>query len=164
MRNLLCLLALLVTLQLSAQEWTVPKNLTLETEADYRSHEKSVIDAVEYLYSLPPNQEATKRQATNAYLIQWLTGTPTVSLALYAELSDYGDCADCLVLYMGSYAQTAILKPDTPDASNHYTALKRVLNYYEANREVIGKQKPLEKLLKLQAKGKLKAYVEKALG
>jgi len=138
MKTTLLLAAALFTTTLFAQDFTVPKNLTLETEADYVAQNENIVAAVNWLRDTHINNEPKKRKRINAYLLQWLTGTPTMTLTLNADLVDYGECADCLMLYMGGYAKTVI---------------------ESGNKEV----KSIEKFIKLRGKGKLETAIAKML-
>lgn len=165
MKTPLLLAFALFTTALFAQDFTVPKDIALETEADYVAQNENVVAAVNWLRDTHINNETKKRTRINAYLLQWLTGTPTMTLTLNADLADYGDCGDCLMLYMGGYAKTVIESGNKDDQlAANLGAINTLITFYEKSKGGIGKVKSIEKFIKLRNKGKLEAAVAKTLG
>ena len=149
---------------LNGQDFTVPKGVELESKEDYVAQNDNVIAAVNWLTNTHLNREPKKRKRVNAYLLQWLTGTPTVSLTLQPGLADYGSCADCLMVYMGGYAKAVIEAGNEDDKlSNNVAAVRTVLQFYQKSEGAIGKNKLIQKLLKQEEKGKLEAEVAKRM-
>lgn len=165
MKYLFFLTVATFTTTLVAQNFAVPDDLTLETEADYAAQNENVVAAVNWLRDTHINNETKKRTRVNAYLLQWLTGTPTMTLTLNADLADYGDCGDCLMLYMGGYAKTVIESGNKDDQlTANLGAINTLIAFYEKSKGGIGKVKSIEKFIKLRDKGKLEAAIAKALG
>ena len=162
MRHLILLLTLCLNLSLVAQELDIPKDVTYEGEADYAAQAETVVAVTDWLLETPVNMDPYKRQQANTYLMQWLTGTPTVTLSLSQDVVPFMDCGECLMAYMGSYAKHAIRQPDREAKNWNYAAVKDVLSFYEANKAAVGKNKSLEKFAKLEAKGKLEAKIHDA--
>ena len=160
MRQFFLLFILSFTLHLSAQDWRVPTDVNYENDDDYRAQQDDIVAAVDYLMQTPLNKNPHKRKMVNAYLLKWLTGTPTVTLTLHSELASYGECSDCLLLYMGAYAKHHMANPDAPTSELNFLAVNDVITFYEANCDAIGKQKPVEKMIKMKKKGKLREWVE----
>jgi len=164
MKTILFLACALLTTSLFAQDFTVPQDLTLETEADYAAQNDNIVAAVTWLRDTHINNETKKRTRINAYLLQWLTGTPTMTLSLNADLADYGECADCLMLYMGGYAKTVIESGNKDDQlAANLGAINTLITFYEKSKGGIGKVKSIEKFIKLRGKGKLEAAITKML-
>lgn len=155
MRTLFILFISLCTLSLSAQEWKVPENITYENEADYAAQNDNVVAATNYLIDTPVNKIPYKRKATAKYLMEWLTGTPTVTLTISREIVPFLECGECLMVYMGSFAKQSILDEKGEEKTWNYAAVKDVMKFYQSNKAAVGKNKPLEKFIKLEAKGKL---------
>jgi len=44
-----------------------------------------------------------------------------------------------------------------------YAGVENVIKFYQANKDEIGKNKVIEKFIKLKSKSKLKAYVEEKM-
>lgn len=164
MKHLLLLAICLSTIALNAQEFIVPKDIKLESKEDYEAQNDNVIAAVNWLTDTHLNRESKKRKRVNTYLLQWLTGTQTVSLTLQPGLADYGSCADCLMVYMGGYAKAVIEAGNEEDKlANNVAAIRTVLQFYQKSEGAIGKNKLIQKLLKQEEKGKLEAEVAKRM-
>ncbi|MFT6000973.1 MAG: phosphoketolase [Neolewinella sp.] len=163
MKHFLILAIALFSSPLSAQEFTVPKDLQLETAADYLAQNDNIVAAVIWLRDTHLNKEQQKRKRVNTYLLQWLTGTPTMTITLGPGLADYGDCSDCLMLYMGGYAKAIIESGDDEPLATNLAAVRTVMDFYQNNKGRIGKNKVLQKFLKMEGKGKLEAEVTKRM-
>lgn len=161
MKTLIVFALLFLLSPLAGQAFMPPKNVKLESAADYEAQQENVIAAVNYLENTPPDQEENHRKRVNTFLLQWLTGTPTVTLTLDNEIVTFMEQPDCFMLYMGAYARHSMQNGSKDAVAANLAAIKSVLSFYAANKDIIGKQKALEKYQKLANKGKLAATIEK---
>ncbi|PHR13066.1 MAG: hypothetical protein COA40_06025 [Aequorivita sp.] len=151
---------------LSAQEYQVPKNITLESETDFKNYETEVVNAITWLENTPINQNPAQRKDVNSFLLQWMTGTPTISI----ELGEFqtgltADNSDLLVMYLAGWSKFAIENPTEKENKLlcNLAGVKSVLNLYSKNvGKGIQKNKKLEKLLKMD-ESELKVYVQKEI-
>ena len=141
---------------LGAQAATTGK---LETPEDYEAAVPQVVGAFEWLLVTPLNSEPEKRKELSAFLIRWITGSPTVSVEVKEQIVPYMDQPECFMIYLGGYTKFVLQSKDDKAEANLYATL-RVLEFYEANRSSIGKHKELEKLLKMRNDNKLKGYIK----
>lgn len=156
MKRLLILSLLCFSNLLTAQEFEVPKDYSLENPEDYTNQRNNVIKAVNWLENTPINQETKKRKEVNAFLMQWLTGTPDVTISLNPEIITFMDCPDCLMVFMGSWAKYALENKDYKnELQGSLVGIESVIKLYENNKNSIGKNKAIEKYMKLKDKGKL---------
>lgn len=135
------------------------KTLKLEKPEDYKATEPQVLAAFDWLLATPLNSEPQKRKELSAFLIQWITGSPTVSIEVKEQVVPYVDQPESFMIYLGGYTKYVLQFKDDKAEANHYATL-RVLEFYEANRSAIGKHKELEKLLKMKNDNKLKGYIK----
>jgi len=136
--------------------------LKLETEEDYIAAEKQVINGFAWFVNNPPNKNKDTKDAIVAFLIKWVTGSPTVSIELSEKVAPYLEaCPDCLIAYMGG---VSIYQIKTRDLENRIKAAlsgtEVVIMFYEAHKSTLGKNKDIEKLMRLQKQGKLEAYIK----
>lgn len=164
MRTLILLLITAISIGLNAQEWEVPEDVTYTNQADYEAQNENVVAATNYLIETPVNKIPYKRKATNKFLMDWVTGTPTVTLTLSQEVVPFMECGECLMVYMASYAKQSIMHRGGNGKIWNYAAVKDVMNFYQNNKAAVGKNKPLEKFIKLEAKGKLEGKIMAATG
>ena len=92
MKNLKLLFAFMllffVFTTINAQDFQVPKNYTLKVADDYKKLEKDVVDCVNWLENTPINKDENKRTDANAFFMQWITGSPDVSVAISSYVLD----------------------------------------------------------------------------
>ncbi|UOQ74460.1 hypothetical protein [Hymenobacter cellulosilyticus] len=143
-----------------AQTYSVPTDYSFQAPADYARYDNQVIETVKWLEVTPQGKEAAQRQAANRFLLQWMTGTPAVSV----QLQDYvgklvGKEPDMLMLFMAGWSRYQLQHPDEKDAVVLNTeGLKTVLKGYQAGG--FKRNKQLETLVPLQEKGTLSDWVK----
>ncbi len=149
---------------LSAQEFQVPQNITLNNDQDYKKYETNVVNAVTWLENTPVNQQSAKRKQVNGFLLQWITGAPDITIDLGEfQTGLTKDNPDLLIAYLGGWTKYAIENPS--EKSNklmgNLAGVKCVLKIYSENvGKGITKSRQLEKLLKMD-ESELQAYVQK---
>lgn len=142
-----------------SQDFQLPANIVLKKDADYARYERDVIAAVNWLEATPLNEQAAKRKEVNAFLTQWISGTPTVTVKMYAQIMVFYDAnPDLLMNYMGGWTRYALEHPgNADDFSANMAGLRSVINAYKAGKGV-KKDAKTDKLLKLDKDGKLEAW------
>jgi len=135
--------------------------LKLKTEEDYSKYESEVIDKINWLMKTPLGENPKERQEINTFLLQWMVGSPKVSLEVSENIVTYVDCADCLMIFMGGWVKYAL---ETKDFDNklmgNLEGTKSVIKFYKFNKKVISENKAIEKLIKLEKKNKLEEYIK----
>lgn len=151
---------LFLSTHLFAQNLEIPNDLKLEVAEDYKNTEQLVIDSGEWLLNTPLSENPEKRKQINAFLMKWLSGSPTVSIELTSGIVPF-DCADCLMSFLSGWASYSLQNNYSKDKIACAVAgAEQALAFYEKNKPVLGKISDMEKLKKQQKKGKLKKYVE----
>lgn len=151
----------LISIQSFSQEFEVPRGYEFNKKEDYYTYEKDVIDGVNWLVNTPVNTNTAKRKEVNAFLMKWLTGSPSVTIELSQEIVTFMDCSDCLMVFLGGWARYSL---ETNDKANklkgNLAGIESVIEFYKKNQESLGKNKAIQKYMKLQEKNKLEKYVE----
>ncbi|MCL7755107.1 hypothetical protein [Polaribacter sp. Z022] len=151
---------LFVSTSLLAQEVEIPNNLKLENKEDYKKTEQLVLNSTEWLLKTPISENPIKRKDINAFLMKWMSGSPTVSIELVSGIVPL-ECADCLMSFMSGWTKYSL--------ENNYSKNKvdcalagaeNAIEFYEKNKSELGKNSDMEKLIKRNKKGKLKKYIE----
>ena len=163
---------------LSAQTFEVPENYHLNVKTDYEFYEPVVVKCVDWLIATPIDQEQDKRKAAYKFLLQWCIGSPTVHINVNTDIIfDIRDerVPNYLLIFMGGWAKNAIeadihqatLEESAADKdaqlSGNVAGIEAVLVFYENNKGQLPQNANIEKLLKLQQKGRLEKYVKKLL-
>ena len=164
MKNFLFIFFLGVSLTgLRAQEYQIPKNYELIKAEDYAKYEQDIIKTFNWLMETPANIQTDKRKEASTFLIKWISGSPTVMIEIKAEIVNFMESnPEQLIIFMGGWCKYAL---ETKDFSNkvngNLAGLESVIAYYTKNREVLKKDKNIEKFMKMKEKGTLQEYVKK---
>jgi hypothetical protein len=148
---------------LTAQAQTkfeIPPNVELKTKDDYAKYETAIIAAAKWLEETDLNKEADKREQVNAFVLQWLSGSPTISVDINEQLGKtYGKNIQLLGIYLASYTRNFLENKGT---ATKFTATKAglvsMMNVYKRGIG-ISKSKEMEKLIKLTDENKLDDYI-----
>lgn len=163
LKTILCCLVLGLTSILTVQGQTifeVPQDLELKTKEDFSKYETAMIDAAKWLEETDLNKEEDKRKQVNFFVLQWVSGSPTVSVELTQQLSKiYGKNVHLLGVYLASFSRNYIENKTT---ATQFSATKAglisIMNVYKKGIE-ISKNKEMDKLIKLTADNKLDDYI-----
>lgn len=162
-KTILCCLVIALTSILTVQGQTnfeVPQNVELKTNDDFTKYETAMIDAAKWLEETDLNKEEDKRKQVNFFVLQWISGSPTVSVEMNVELSKiYGKNVDLLGIYLASYTRNYLENKTTATKFSATKAgLISMMNVYKKGIK-ISKNKEMDKLIKLTADNKLDDYI-----
>ena len=157
-KMLICLL--FVSTSLLAQDVEIPSDLKLENAEDYKETEQLVLNSTEWLWKTPISENQNKRKEINAFLMKWMSGSPTVSIELVSGIVPL-DCADCLMSFMSGWTKYSLENDYSKDKVECAVAgAENAIEFYKKNKSELGKNSDMEKLMKQQKKGKLKKYIK----
>ncbi len=156
------LLLTICTLTAFSQDFEVPANYKFATADDYTLHQDDVIRGIDWLMATPLNEQQEKRKAVNAFVLAWLTGSPTVHVEVKPDIVTFiGKSPDLLMMFLGGWAKHALQTPGGGDkVSGTMAGLEAVIDFYTRNKEKIGRDKAVEKYIKMKEKGTLQDYVK----
>lgn len=164
MKTWLTLLLLITTSIFSiAQEFEVPV-YEFKTAEDYAPYNPKVLECINWLMKTPINEQSSKRKDANAFMLAYLSGSPDIHIEIKPEIVTFigSKTPDLLMAFMGGWAKYSI---ESEDYKNKVTGslkgIETVIQFYEANKKVIPKDKDVEKYIKMKEKGTLKDYIEK---
>lgn len=141
----------------------LPVGEELETKDDCAEYESNMVEAAIWLEETPLNRGQNTRKDINAFVIKWLTLSPTVTLTLSAPLLEiYGKNDQLLPIYMASYARHYIENDSTATKQAATKAgLISMMNVYKKGINIT-KSSGMEKILKLSDE-KLDKYIANKL-
>jgi hypothetical protein len=153
----------LISTGLFSQGFEVPKNYKLDNAKDYAQYQDDVVKCFDWLMKTPLNEQTEKRGEANAFLLKWLSGSPDLSIDIKPDIVTFmGTSPDLLMIFMGGWAKYSL---ESKDFSNKIAGSKAgieaVIEFYTKNRDLMSKDKNVEKYIKMKDKGTLKAYIEK---
>lgn len=163
--RLLLVALLLSTTSLRAQStYEPPERPDLNNAADFKRYEPDVIAATTYLKSTPLGVDTAHRKQVAGFLMQWLIGSPDVSINARASILAYvSEPADLMLLYMGGWGVHVIQTSDTTELGGNLAGIRTVLGYYADRNNRVPRNKGLDKLKDLDDEGKLAAFVKKLM-
>ncbi|MDR9398544.1 MAG: hypothetical protein RI562_05730 [Salibacter sp.] len=144
-----------------AQSFDVPESYKLEKGEDYEKYEGEILNCINWLMNSEPNKESEKRDEASKFYLEWIAGTPDVTIDLNLDVAPFAEKSpELLIIYMGGCTKKA-LNSDEPvsivDGSE--TGLISVIEYYQKYEDTLEKNRKVKKLIRLQKKEKLHQFV-----
>ncbi|AOR29275.1 hypothetical protein FORMB_22570 [Formosa sp. Hel1_33_131] len=133
--------------------------ITLVTKEDYAKYEQKVIRDYNWLFETPIDVNPEKRKETNAFLMQWMSGSPNVSIELSEKITPYLDCSECLMIFMAGWSKYTLETKKFNKFKANLTGTESVIEFYLFNKSKIGENKKIEKFVKLKKAGRLEKYI-----
>lgn len=165
-RIIYAMTALLISLNLQAQSYEVPKDYVLKVAEDYKRYESDIIQAANWLKATPLDEQEEKRQDVSSFVMQWINGSPTVNVEITPLILNFEkQNPGMMVLYMAFCAQFVLEHQYSTDRpAKHLFALRNMVEVYKAGKGVsIKKDKNLESFIKYDADGEALKWISKYL-
>jgi hypothetical protein len=151
---------LFLSINLHAQNFEVPQNVSFKEKEDYTRHEQAVIAAAKWLETNKIGEDMDKRTQINAFVVQWVTGSPTVSISIDKYVMDLTENnPHLLVVFLAGYSSYVLENNYTKDKVKSYTAaVQAVINCYQLGGD-LKRSKPIEKAIEKSKNNKLEEWV-----
>jgi len=167
MRKLLIILiAGLTLINGYGQDIKIPVNYQLNKIEDYEPYKDSVKIAANWMIKNPLNQNRETRDLANKFVFRWVSGAPYTHIEIRPEfindvMADKSNIysMDLLMNYIAGMTLIKIDNKDTEDLIAQEAGVRAMLEGYKSIKED-NKIKFLEKLLKLDSKGKLSEWIK----
>lgn len=157
------LILIFTTQFLFGQEFQIPKNYSLEKNEDYAKLEKEIISCINWLEKTPVNEQSEKRKEANAFLLQWISGHPTITTEISESTAKFTEGnPELLMIFMGGWTKFVIENPGSIEdhVKGNFAGIKSSIAFYKKNlNNGLEKNKDLEKLISLDEKGELEKWV-----
>lgn len=162
---ILLTLSLYTTSTVFSQEYNVPKNYSFADKQDYIEYTPQIVETMDWLLETPLNKDLDKRIEANTFFVQWLTGSPSVTVNLHSDIVTFiNESPDLLLPFMIGWTQYQLDNGKSSDDLNpNIAGLTRSIEFYNKNKEFLNKGKEIEKYSKLLEKGKLEKDIKKKL-
>jgi hypothetical protein len=153
----------ILTFNLVAQEFEVPKDCILSKEEDYAKYEGDILKGIDWLLKTPISSQPEKRREINRFVMTWLTGSPTVTVNIKAEIVNFmKPNPDLLMVFMCGWTKYSIeTKDNNNTAMGNQKGIEAVIEFYTKNKEYLKKDNNVEEYIKLKENGKLEEYISK---
>lgn len=164
MKKLLFTLALAIFITITANSQTnfdVPENIQLKAESDYARYESDVINAAKWLEETDLDKEVSKRKNVGAFIIQWISGAPNVTVDMTEALMNlYGENHQLMAVYLANYSRHFLENKDATKASGIKAGIISMINVYKKG-IAITKNKEMDKAIKSYGQNKIDEYIAK---
>jgi len=167
MKTLITTLAVsLLTFCVYSQNYEVPENYKLKVAADYDTYESELLQSIAWLKVTPLDKDEKKREKATKFVMDWVNGSPDVMVLIDINLISFIDTSPHLLFYFiaGWTEKSVMTEKHDDNLTNAMAGIETAIQFYKNNIGLTGKDKNLEKLIKLQDKDKLEAHVKKKLG
>lgn len=136
------------------------KVINFESEADFKRTEQTLVKHYEFILNNPAEEGTTDRLKSCQYILDWVSTCPYITVQVTQKLVPYMTYGESLIVFMGGWAKYCIEGGDCSEKWKGCLAATRdVLDYYQANKEELGKNKDLEKMIRRNKKNKLESYI-----
>lgn len=166
MKNLILTISLIFFLSISLNAQTkfeIPENLSLKTNSDYAKYNNDVVNAAKWLEETDLDKETAKRKQVNAFIIQWVSGTPDISVDITERLTKlYGENTELMVLYLASYSRNYIENKDATKFTAMKAGLISIINVYKKGTDIV-KNKEMNKAVKANDNNLLDKFITENL-
>ncbi len=171
MKTNLTFLALALFLTLASftngQTFTVP-NYKFEKDSDYKKYEEYVLPCIDYLKNTPLEEEPQKRKEATAFLLAWMTGTPTTVIEMGTPLMEGADInknPEMMIMFMAGWTEYSLKHPERRDnkVALNVAGLETMMAFYEKNEKALKKDKKVKNLMKVAKEDQLGAWVRERL-
>lgn len=146
----------------SQEDYIVP-DYNLKIADDYKPLELEVIKAYEWLMESPASIKHPLRKDASKFVLEWIMGSPYVTVELHDQIITFMDNSECLVIFLGAWNKLALEKRDINNIDGNIAGLEAMILFYTKNKVFLGEDKNIEKYVKLKEKGKLKSFIESKL-
>ena len=93
--------------------------------------------------------------------MKWMSGSPTVTIEVSQKIVTFLDCPECLMAFLGGWTKYSLETGDNKNkVKGHLAGIEGVIQFYNLNKATLGKNKAIEKYIKLQEKGKLEEHIK----
>lgn len=139
-----------------------PKEDELKTKEDYVKYEPLVKETAEWLEETDLDKQVDVRMMANAFIIRWLSGSPTVTIeieAIHSKLADKNP--QLLAIFLARYCSYCIANNSYKNSLEPTKAgLLAMVKVYKKG-IAVKKDKAIEKLGAAVDEGKLDDYIAK---
>jgi len=137
----------------------IPKQYGWNTPQEYAADEARVKEVLKWLCSQPLGLDIQKRSLANAYVMEWITGTPSLRLEVNSEAFPFIDQhPELLFSLIQGMAYYAMGHPEEKNAVKlHAEALETVAHHAELSEE-LSKDGDLKRLMRANRKRQLKEF------
>lgn len=156
-------LLLIITLSAFAQQQAELLSELPKTKEEFVKSEPNVLATIDWLENTPVNEEKDKHKVQYALLLGWLSNSPTVTVTLNSKVLTFTKKnEELLMFFMAGWTRYALENDYSKDIEKGSLAgIRSVIKVYQKGG--LKKDKNIQKLIDLDEKGELEAWVAKKM-
>ena len=161
MKSLLKITLLVAPFYIFSQQYDFPENYKLDTKEDYIKYREDIVKSTDWLVAAPANRHYEKRKRINAFILEWVSGESDLSVNINSDVAEITGDDDLYMIFIGGWAKHVIENDEieNEELEGNIAGIKSIITYYSKNKSILGKNKAIEKYVKLYDKGKLENYI-----
>jgi len=110
--SLITIVCILCASIVQAQHYTVPSEYSFNEPSEYENYRLNLIEAVNWLEITGLSQENEKRTKANKFIVDWVSGSPDVSVDISEKIVVFTEKnPELLTAFMGGWARLVIKDP-----------------------------------------------------
>lgn len=160
MTHLLFPLFLALTFFGIGQDYAYLEDIRLKKKTDFVEHESTVIKAIDYLMSVPIDENEFNRKACTRFIIKYAEKSPDITMTLDGSLLKVTEGnPDILQMYMGLWLKSAINNKGETD-SYHELFIYNELYVYCSEGNGVVKTEIIESLIEAGEDDGISSWIE----
>lgn len=164
MRLLFLILILGITSVVNAQYAhcpDIPVEYSWVEAADYAKDKEVVVRCIQWLCETPWGWEPEKRSVANAFVLEWIAGTPEITITVESSwIPSVDEHPELLYSMIHGMARYALKHPEIKDMEKLKTEGYKVVASIASQSKEMSSDREIKKLIKAHEKGKLKAWMK----
>ena len=159
-----CLVSLSAFTQTNTPKFTVSEQYSFKDSVDYDTYEPQIIEAIDWYLWRSMAFDANKRKETSSFFIQWLIGSPKVSVEINPDIVNFSTTNPPLMIpFMMGWTKHSLESKSKDKLQGNMEGIKTTVEYYNKNKGFLKKDKNIEDYEKMINKNKLEDYIKKQL-
>lgn len=150
---------------LSGQEFTVPGNYVLKVPADYGRYENDVLRGIDWIFQTPVDEQKAKRIEVNKFLMDWITGSPNVTIEINQEIMNFVRAnPELLMIFLSGWTKHVLESRDnTSVLAGNVKGIESVIAFYGKNIKSLKKDPNVEQYARMKERGTLEKYIARKI-
>jgi hypothetical protein len=160
--QLILLISLLgISFKAAAQDSPVPVGYSLKEKDDYAKYVPDVIKTIDWLQQTPWADVPDKRKEANAFVVAWITGSPTVNLSINSDdvMKLCTKNGELLMSFIGGYVKYILQSKAVDEREANLAGVKAIIAKYQSQSDHV-QDDNVEHFIQMQKDGKLDDWVK----
>lgn len=169
MKNLLftllfCSLSLFTFGQNNNPKYTVPEEYSFVEAEDYDTFAPQIKETIDWFLWRSMAFDATKRKDASTFFLQWLMGSPTVSVEINPDIVNFlTPNPELMMPFMMGWTKYALENNSKDKIKGNLAGVTATVEYYNKNRGFLKKDKNIENYEKMIKKNKLEDFIKNSI-